>query len=115
LTVSLKTESQASGRTETLQRDPRVVDDKVNAIAMGLLEVLRECLYTLTARYIQGRIFDLRESTISRQSVGLLQLVILVELANSSFPSALVSSREVYEELPIVKGGLGVLQGELSD
>ena len=82
---------------------------------MGVLKVFRECLYALAARYVQGRISDFRESAISRQSVGLLQLTILVELANSSFSSAFVSSREVYEEVPVVEGRLGVLQGELSD
>jgi hypothetical protein len=63
--------------TEAVHRDTSVVDDKVNAITMCLLQMIREGLDAGTICHVQLMVLDLGEPTVRFQRLGLLQLRIL--------------------------------------
>jgi hypothetical protein len=101
--------------TEAVHCDTGVVDDKVNTITMGLLQMIREGLDATTICNVQLMVLDLSEPAVRFQRLGLLQLCILFQILQGSFSSTLIASGEVDQKGAVVKRRFGILEGQLAD
>jgi len=101
--------------TEAVQRNARVVDDKVNALSVRLLQMLCKVLDAGLIRDIQVVVPNLREPAVGLEGFGLLQLRILFELLEGGLSPALVARGEVDEEGAVVERRFGILKCELAD
>jgi len=91
------------GSTKAIQGDAGVVDDKVDALAVRLFEMLCQVLDARLICDVQVVVLDLCEAAICFEGFGLLQLRVLLELLQRGLASALIAGREVDEERPIVQ------------
>jgi hypothetical protein len=77
--------------------------------------MVRKGLDAVTARDVKQMELDLRKPTFGLQCLCLLELRILLQVFDGSLSPALIASRQVNQERPIVERRLGVLKGELLD
>jgi hypothetical protein len=102
-------------RTKAVHRDAGIVDNKVDAIAVCLLQVVRQAHSAAAVRDVQFVKLDLRETTIGFQCLCLLQLRILFQVLDCGLASPLVACREIDQEGPVVEWRLWILKRKLAD